>query len=427
MKHIAKFLFGLLIFVPMVAFAKQDVNMYYFYSDTCPHCKEASPELEKIAKDTDGVALYKFEVSKSSKNRLLFMTIGAKLDIQTGAVPFVLIGDKNFVGYGGDSTKELWLERLADCQDRADDDKCKDTMATLEQKDSAESSVITSGDVEQKVDNQKVQAEQKAESAEKLSQGLRANGLPDKINVPLIGEAKFAHFSLPLITVVFGALDGFNPCAMWTLIFLIGFLLNMKDKKRMWMLGSAFIFTSAVIYYLFMAAWLNVILLLGFVIWIRILIGGVAIGAGVFNLREYIQNKGVVCEVTNDDQKSKTIKKMQNVVETKSFWLALVGIVGLAIGVNLIELVCSAGLPAIYTQILTLNELPVWQYYGYIALYVLVFMLDDLMIFVVAMTTLKLTGMTTKYVRLSHLIGGVVMLIIGLLLIFRPELLTFAG
>jgi hypothetical protein len=105
--------------------------------------------------------------------------------------------------------------------------------------------------------------------------------------------------------------------------------------------------------------------------------------------------------------------------------LALGGIIVLAFLVNLVELVCSAGLPAIYTQILALNNLANWQYYFYIFLYVFFFMVDDLLIFIVAMVTLKMTGLSTRYARYSHLIGGILMIIIGILLIFKPEWLMF--
>ena len=97
----------------------------------------------------------------------------------------------------------------------------------------------------------------------------------------------------------------------------------------------------------------------------------------------------------------------------------------LAFAVNLVELLCSAGIPAVYTQVLALSNLPVWQYYAYLALYILVFMLDDLFVFVVAMKTLQVTGATTRYVRYSHLAGGAVLLAIGALLLLRPEWLMF--
>ena len=90
-----------------------------------------------------------------------------------------------------------------------------------------------------------------------------------------------------------------------------------------------------------------------------------------------------------------------------------------------VELICSAGIPAVYTQVLALSNLPAWKYYAYLSLYILVFMLDDLFVFVVAMKTLQITGATTAYARFANLAGGGVLLAIGALLLLRPEWLMF--
>ena len=103
----------------------------------------------------------------------------------------------------------------------------------------------------------------------------------------------------------------------------------------------------------------------------------------------------------------------------------MIGIILLAFAVNLVELVCSAGLPAIYTQVLSLTPMPKWQYYLYLLFYILIFMLDDLIVFVIAMVGLKAVGIESKYARMSRLVGGIVILLIGLLMLIKPELLAF--
>jgi cytochrome c biogenesis protein CcdA len=117
--------------------------------------------------------------------------------------------------------------------------------------------------------------------------------------------------------------------------------------------------------------------------------------------------------------------RFKAVISTQKFWLALGGIVLLSFLVNLVELICSAGFPVVYLQILSLTPMPFWQYYLYLLLYIVIFMLDDIIVFVVAMITLQLMGVTTRYKRLSNLIGGVLMLLIGLLLIVKPGWLMF--
>jgi hypothetical protein len=194
----------------------------------------------------------------------------------------------------------------------------------------------------------------------------------------------------------------------------------------MWTLGSAFIAGSALVYFLFMAAWLNFLLFIGAVVWVRAAVGLVALGGGFYSLREYFRNADAACRVTAPQARRRVFDSLRGLASERRFWLALAGILALAFAVNLVELLCSAGLPAVYTQVLALSSLPAWQYYAYLALYILVFMLDDLFVFVVAMKTLQIAGATTRYVRFSYLAGGVVLLAIGALLLLRPELLMFA-
>ena len=247
----------------------------------------------------------------------------------------------------------------------------------------------------------------------------------ESLSLPILGTIQTANLSLPVLSIIMGLLDGFNPCAMWTLLFLITLLLGMKDKKRMWILGITFIVASAFIYFLFLTAWLNFFLILGFVFWVRIVIGLIAIGVGIYNLRDYQKNKDGACEVTGNEKRRKTFDKLKNITHEKKFILALGGIILLAFAVNLIELVCSAGLPAIYTQILSISNLSPGQHYSYILIYILFFMIDDLIVFAIAMITLQAVGIQSKYARLSRLIGGILMLIIGGLLLFKPEILMF--
>ena len=117
--------------------------------------------------------------------------------------------------------------------------------------------------------------------------------------------------------------------------------------------------------------------------------------------------------------------KIKKFTSEKSLLLALVGVITLAFSVNLIELACSAGLPLIFTQILALNNLGLFEYSIYILLYLIFFLIDDIVIFVIAMKTLEVTGISTKYTKYSHLIGGIIMLIIGILMIFKPSWLMF--
>ncbi len=388
-----KILFSLFIFLLLIVPAQNilaqdigDVNVYFFWGDGCPHCAREKPFLEKLEQKYPEVKVYDYEIWRDAGNRDLMVEVAKKLNASVSGVPFTVVGEKYFIGYYNDATTGREIEEAVEY-------------------------CLTNQCVE--VFSQDNNPQEETISDTKI------------IDLPFLGEIDALNFSLPILTIVMGGLDGFNPCAMWVLLFLISLLLGMKDKRKMWILGTAFIVASASVYFVFMAAWLNLILFIGVVIWVRIIIGLVTLVGGVYNLKEYFTNHTATCKVTGSEKKQRVFEKLKDITQQRSFFLALGAIILLAFAVNLVELLCSAGLPAVYTQVLALSDLAKWQYYLYILLYIFVFMLDDLFIFFVAMTTLQMTGISAKYSRWSHLIGGILMLIIGLLLIFKPEWLMF--
>jgi glutaredoxin len=395
------------LFACDTTFASEKVNVYFFYGYGCPHCAKETSFLESLKTEYPDVNIRSFEVYFHKENVEIMKRAAKKLNKEVTAVPFTVIGDKSFVGFSEQNTPKELTARIEECLKT----RCPDPVseiAGVSGKNTSEET-INSG----------------AEASEKIATATTSSSAQSMFTLPVLGTIDPLHFSLPAITIILGLLDGFNPCAMWTLFFLISLLLGMEDKKRMWILGGSFIAASAFVYFLFMAAWLHIILFIGLVFWLKILIGGIALAGGVHSIKEFFTNISGTCTVGDEEQKEKVFGKLKNAVEQKNFWLALGGIILLAFAVNLIELVCSAGLPAIFTQILALNQLSFWQYYFYIGLYILFFMLDDLFVFIVSMTALQMTGITTKYSRFSKLIGGTLMIIIGLLLLFKPEWLMF--
>ena len=248
-----------------------------------------------------------------------------------------------------------------------------------------------------------------------------------KINIPFLGTVDTSKMSLPVLTIVFGAFDGFNPCAMWVLLFLIALLINARSRARMWLIAGTFILTSGLVYFLILSAWLNLFLAISYVNITRILIGVLAVAVGVWQLKNFVTYHPGVCRVVGLKARLEggLKAKAEKMVSSPFTWAMIGGIVLLALGVNLIEFFCSAGLPAIYTRILAMSDLGVPGHYLYLLLYTLVFMLDDFIIFSLAIITLSKVGFTEKYNYWVTLIGGLLIFILGLLLIFKPELLIF--
>lgn len=413
--------FILLIFKPVSAQEIEEsaqetedkIRINFFWAKGCPHCAKEKEFLDTLNQKYDNLEIYSREITGNKHNTQLLVNIGETLDKDTRGVPFTIIGKDNvIIGYQNETTTgkdiEDYVKKLQETQNYED--------------------IITSLGLEYQIEP----LPKNIVKQEKISNECQDKQCPaqphidnDQINLPILGKIHYKKFSLPVLTFIIALLDGFNPCAMWVLVFLISLLLGMKDRKKMWILGTAFIITSGLVYFLFLSAWLNLFLFLGFISWLRLVIGIFAIAMGIYQLRDFWVNKDGACKVTNQNQKKKIIQKMKQVTNQKKFLLALSGIIVIAVVVNLIELVCSAGLPAIYTNVLTMSHLPNWQYYLYLVFYIIIFMLDDMVIFSIAMLSLKQVGIEGRYARFSHLIGGSLILLIGILMLIKPDLLMF--
>ncbi|MDD5430914.1 MAG: hypothetical protein PHP03_01695 [Candidatus Pacebacteria bacterium] len=380
---------------------QKSADIYFFWSIGCPFCAKEKVFLKEMEQKYPGIKIHDFEISQNQENIELLKGISALTKIEISRVPITIIGQTYFDGFYEYLKPNPIEMKIQACVKDGCPDKLGETIKLIKEQNS---SLPT------------------ADNGQTATSTLLAS---QKIKVPFFGEIAIADLSLPVLSVVIGSLDGFNPCAMWVLLFLISLLLGEHDKKKRWALGSAFIVASAVVYFIFMAAWLNLIIFLGMIAWIRILIGLVALVGGGYNLKKFFTVKTNTCDVAGEEKKQSIADKLKAIIKKQNFLLALFGIIILAFSINLVEAICSAGLPVVFTQVLANSHLPAWQNYIYMLIYLFFFMLDDMVVFVIAMVTLQLSGIESKYARYSHLIGGILMLIIGLLLIFKPAWLMF--
>lgn len=361
------------------------VTVYLFYSSSCVHCKAENAFLDDLEDHYgDTIDIKRYEVTQNATNNNYLKLVKERVGSTSSGVPFTVIGEKYYIGYSNtigstmENTIDSYLESI---NGQTPDDDSND-------------SDDDSGDV--------------------------VNEDKNNIDLPLLGEVDAKQVSLPLVAVILGTIDGFNPCAMWILLFLINMLFNMKDRKKMWLLGLIFLFTSAFVYFLAMLG-LSVVIGMTAVVWVRTLIALVAIVGGIINLNSYLKTPKDGCHVVDEKKRKKYFTKIKKFTNEQNLFLAIIGVIALAASVNLVELACSAGFPTIFISMLDLNGISGIGSILYILLYIVFFLIDDIVIFVIAMTTLKVSGITTKYNRLSHLIGGIIMVIIGLLLILKPE------
>ncbi|MEM4348714.1 MAG: hypothetical protein QXN37_04045 [Candidatus Anstonellaceae archaeon] len=361
--------------------AEKDENfrIYYFYLPTCPHCAQQKIFNQKLMEEFSEIEFVSYDASTPYGASLLKnKTAQYGLDTKNLQVPATFFGNWSFIGYESEETtgkkiKEALMQYL------------QQTSSTAPPEVSVEKTL--------------------------------------EVELPLIGKIDPRKYSLPLLAIVLGLVDGFNPCAMWVLVYLIALVMNLNDRTKIWIIVGSFVAASGILYFLFMTAWLNAFLLVGYIRPLTIAIGLIALGGGILSVREYIKTKGeIVCKVGDPNQKKSLIKKMEEVVASPTNLATILGIIALAFVVNSIEFVCSSAIPAVFTQVLALSNLSFWEYYAYIALYDFFFMLDDLIVF--GLAAFAVSGeIGQRYAKYCKIVGGVLLLILGLVLLFAPNLL----
>ena len=393
MKKFIKILFLLVLFFTSVNFVSaKETTLYFFYGDGCPHCAKEKVFLTEMEDKYEDLTIKRYEVFGNVENSQLMETYKQKLDVSGKGVPFTVVGEDYLYGYMESYNeklenmirKELGLELLNSSENNNEEPK------------------------EEMENKEEEKPEEKTEET-----------------LPLLGKVDVKNTSLVLISIVLGLVDGFNPCAMWVLLFLISSLIGMENKKRRWIIGITFLLTSALMYLLIMMSWLNIMVSITSTIVIRSIIAIFAIVFGLVNFIKFFKSKEVGCTVVKDSKRKKVFDKIRKFTTEKSLLIALVGVITLAISVNLIELACSLGLPVLFSSILGVNNVTGLSAFIYTLVYILFFLIDDLIVFIIAMFTLKITGISNKYSKYSKLIGGILMLIIGLLLLVKPEWIMF--
>ncbi len=245
------------------------------------------------------------------------------------------------------------------------------------------------------------------------------------VNLPILGKIDTANMSMPLFTIILAGLDSFNPCAFFVLFFLLSMLIYAKDRKRMLIIGFTFVFFSALIYFLFMAAWLNLFLLIGQLMIITTIAGIIALIVAAINIKDFFFfKKGGVSLTISDKAKPKLFQRMRNLLKADSLWSMMLGTIILAIAANSYELLCTAGFPMVFTRILTLNGISTGQYYFYLALYNLVYIIPLLIIVLMFVITLGAKKLTEWQGQILKLISGMMMLCLGSILLINPALLN---
>ena len=241
------------------------------------------------------------------------------------------------------------------------------------------------------------------------------------IDLPLIGRVDPATLGMPVFTVAVGLVDGFNPCAMWVLLLLLAVLVNLRDRTRMLAIAGTFVVVSGAAYFAFMAAWLNVFAWIGYLRPVQVVLGLTAVAIGVVHVKDFVAAGSGPSLSIPAAAKPGIYARMRQVVTAENLPAALAAAFTLAVLVNVVELLCTAGLPALYTNVLAQRDYGPAARYGYLGLYIAAYMFDDALMVAIAVATLSRHRLQEAGGRWLKLVSGAVILGLGLVMLLRPE------
>ena len=358
------------------------IRLHFFWSKTCPHCRKAKPFISDLVQSYDWLELDSYEISENRENAALYEFLSKKIGEGKFGVPAFLFCEQVVIGYLNDQTTGAHLRnQLLSCR-----------------------TSLVQG---------KKEVSDKAAEAE----GTR-------FSIPFLGEFEPESMSLPVFTIIIAGLDAFNPCAFFVLLLMLSLLVNAKDRKRILLIGGIFVFFSGFVYFIFMAAWLNIFLYLGELRTITVIAAVIAIGVSLINIKDYfLFEKGVSLSIP-DNAKPGLYGRVRGLVNASSTPTVILGTVMLAIVANSYELLCTSGFPMVFTRILTLNDLTPPGYYLYLVFYNIIYVIPLMVIVLFFTKTLGARKLSEKEGRILKLVSGMMMLELGLLLLLAPDLLS---
>ena len=387
------------------------VNIYFFWGDGCPHCAAEKPFLEALEKKyAPNVILNAYEIYYVEENQELFLQFGQALGFKPRGVPTTIVGDQYWVGFQEEFQTEI-EQAVQSC---------------LEQRCEINPGMEIIGGQTPAQD-----APVEANPPQELPTETDAvDGKPSQhtINLPLIGPIDLDQQSLFVSTAIIGFVDGFNPCSLWVLSVLLAITLHSGSRTKTLIVGLTFLITTTIIYSLFITGVFTIFSYVGYLKWIQVLIGLLALGFGIVNLKDYFWYKEGVSFTISDKHKPKMYQNMRSTVTTPR---SLVGLVAstaaLAVGVSLIEFACTAGFPVIWSNLMLANNVSTITFIALLGVYMLIYLIDELFIFGTAVITMKASKIEEKHGRILKLVSGMVILTLSLVMLIDPDLMNQIG
>ena len=384
------------------------VKIEYFGRKDCKNCANLEKFLKELSAKRDDFEYVEHKIDKSKEEKAFFAETTSKLKLVKGT-PIIYIDGHIIQGFNTADTTGKEIENLINSA------KTKDKILTLKE-------YLESGQAGNVSSNGAVCTGDTVCEVPGLTKGAENQVL---VNIPIINKTvDLTNYSLLTMSLILGTIDGFNPCAMWVLVLFLTALIAVGNKVKMFRVAGLFILAEAVMYFFILNAWIYAWDFVGLDKWVTPIVGIVGIIGGIFFIRNYLKKGDTLeCEVTDFEQRAKISKKIKDIANKPFTLLTALAIIGLALSVNVIEFACSVGIPQTYTKILQINEVPFWTRQFYTFIYIIGYMIDDIIVFGFALMSVNKLQLTTKYSKWVNLFGGILMIILGLIMLIKPSLL----
>ena len=384
------------------------VKIEYFGRKDCKNCANLEKFLKELSTKRDDFEYVEHKIDESKEEKVFFDETTLKLKLVKGT-PIIYIDGHIIQGFNTADTTGKEIENLINSA------KAKDKILTLKE-------YLESGQTGNVSSNGAVCTGDTVCEVPGLTKGAENQVL---VNIPIINKTvDLTNYSLLTMSIILGTIDGFNPCAMWVLVLFLTALIAVGNKVKMFRVAGLFILAEAVMYFFILNAWIYAWDFVGLDKWVTPIVGIVGIIGGIFFIRNYLKKGDTLeCEVTDFEQRAKISKKIKDIANKPFTLLTALAIIGLALSVNVIEFACSVGIPQTYTKILQINEVPFWTRQFYTFIYIIGYMVDDIIVFGFALMSINKLKLTTKYSKWVNLFGGILMIILGLIMLIKPSLL----
>jgi hypothetical protein len=381
------------------------VDVEAFVQRGCRHCRDAQRFLSALREERPGTVVVVHDVGRDRRALARLRALAERAGVRTVATPTVAVHGVLIVGWRDETTTGARVrEALAQPRSAAPE-------APRGETEDGRCPVDLAADAE----------DRPTRSGEPAAADCATEAPEDAVDLPLFGRVRAHDIGLPLFTVILGLVDGFNPCAMWVLIFLLSLLVNLRSRAKMLAIAGTFVLVSGVCYFAFMAAWLTFFDLVGHARVAQLALGALAVFVGAVHVKDFVAlGRGVTLGIP-ESRKIGIAGRVTGILRANRLAGAMLGVVALAFLVNTVELLCTAGLPAVYTSVLASHDLPPAARFGYLALYQACYMLDDSVLLGIAIVTLSKRRLQERGGRWLKLVSGVVVAGLGLVLLFRPE------